>query len=262
MDASCLDTSARTVFPSGLSQPEKGFRFAVDSLLLACWAADVITKPGQRLLDLGCGCGVIGFGVAFRTAQGMHLTGVDSDPEMLAAARENVAHLGIPAQFLEADVREMRAHPGIDANSMDMVVCNPPWRNPGSGRMAAPERERARFMVEGSLEDFCAAASYALTTKGRFLIVHRADALGECMAACERAGLTPKRLRLIHSRLGEPGKLLLLEARKAAGPGMAIEPPLVLYDDASPEGGRAPLSTAALALCPFLACNAGNPANP
>lgn len=264
---------ARAAFPRGLSQPERGFRFAIDSLLLACWTAEVLSKPGRRVLDLGCGCGVVGLGIALgylagkdsQDETGISLTGLDSDPAMIASARANAQALGISAQFLEADVREVRAEAAISSNASDVVVCNPPWRAPGAGRAAAPEREPARCLLEGTLEDFAAAAAYALSTKGRFLLVHRADALGQCVTACVSSGLTPKRLRLIHSRRGEPGKLLLLEARKAAGPGMVIEPPLVLYDGLHPEPDRPPsrgrLRAEVLALCPFLACNAGDCGN-
>ena len=248
------------LFPRGLAQPAQGFRFAVDSLLLAAWAAQGL-RSGGRILDLGCGSGVIGLGLLLLDETAT-LLGLDSDPDMLACARENLRRLGLEerAEVVAADVRQ--AGTMLPAAGFGLVVCNPPWRTPASGQPAQPQRQAARFHEGGSsLADFLTLAAHALPVRGRCCLVHRADALAEVIAVCRAAGLEPKRLRCVHPRPDRPAKLLLLEARKHAGQELAIEPPLFLYDDAPATaplpGGRAPLSAAALALCPWLACNAG-----
>ena len=44
-----------------LSQPRRGYRFAVDSLLLAWFACG--DRQARSCLDLGAGCGVVGLGL-------------------------------------------------------------------------------------------------------------------------------------------------------------------------------------------------------
>ena len=44
-------------------QPEHGYRFSVDAVLAAHFAGPAAT---DRVLDLGCGCGVIGLILAHR----------------------------------------------------------------------------------------------------------------------------------------------------------------------------------------------------
>ncbi|MBX4927466.1 class I SAM-dependent methyltransferase [Rhizobium binae] len=62
----------------------------------------VITRtglhPGDRLLDLGCGPGQIG--IAFARIAGADVTGLDPEPEMLEAARENAAKAGVRIEFI------------------------------------------------------------------------------------------------------------------------------------------------------------------
>lgn len=253
-----MTTQGVQQFPRGLAQPARGFRFAVDSLLLAAWAGQAL-RPGMCVLDLGCGSGVIGLGLLLLTERAT-LLGVDVDADMLACARENARRLGLEerVEVVAADVRHARTM--LPAAGFGLVVCNPPWRAPGTGRPAHPGRVAARSFVDGAtLADFLALAAYALPARGRCCLVHRADALAEVITACRAAGLEPKRLRCVHARPDRPARLFLLEARKQAGQELAIEPPLVLYEDAPGvlPGGRAPFSAQALALCPWLACNPG-----
>ncbi len=58
--------------------------------------------PDARLLDLGCG---IGADLAAYARAGLRVTGVDLDPVRVAAARANLAALGLPGQVAVADAR-------------------------------------------------------------------------------------------------------------------------------------------------------------
>ncbi|HKK99805.1 MAG TPA: SAM-dependent methyltransferase, partial [Desulfotignum sp.] len=50
--------TADTLFdpPLTIFQPETGYRFSLDPLVLA---AHVLPAPGDRIMDMGCGCGII-----------------------------------------------------------------------------------------------------------------------------------------------------------------------------------------------------------
>jgi tRNA1Val (adenine37-N6)-methyltransferase len=137
---------ARRNFPRGLSQPESGFRFSMDALLLAAFAGREQVRG--RVLDLGTGCGVVGLGLALDHPDFFGV-GLDLSPEMLRHARVNVHRLGFDGRFamLRADVRGPF---GLEPESMDLVLCNPPYRDPGRGRTCPDEaRTMARFEEPG-----------------------------------------------------------------------------------------------------------------
>ncbi|MGE4297336.1 MAG: tRNA1(Val) (adenine(37)-N6)-methyltransferase [Desulfovibrionaceae bacterium] len=250
---------ARAFFPRGLAQPQGGFRFAVDALLLASFAA---CHPDDTVLDCGTGCGVVGLALLLGSRPPARVLGLDADPDMLAAARANAAMLGLADRFAVAgaDMRALRGQDAVAPESCDRVVANPPYRSPGRGRVSlAPATVPARFEIQGGMEDFVAAAVYAVRNRGAVHLVHLAERLPDVLAACRAVRLEPKRLRLVHGHAASPARLLLLEARKNGGPGLVVEAPLIMY---AGKGAAARLTPEALAFCPFLACNAGPSGSP
>ena len=238
--------AARSLFPRGLAQPEAGYRFSLDSLLLACFARP---GPGERGADLGCGCGVVALGLLLRQPD-LTLTGLELDPAALDAARENGDRLGFADRltWVRGDVTFWR--PEAD---LDFVVANPPYRRPGQGRTSRDAaRCDARFETRADFAAFAAAGALALRTRGRFASVHLAERLAEVMAGLARARLEPKRLRMVHGRTRARGSLVLVEAVKGGGSGLGVEPPLILHQG---QGQETRLTPQALEFCPFLACN-------
>ncbi len=73
-------------------------------------------RPGERVLDLGCGTG---HQAAELSAAGAHVVGLDSDPDMIAVARQE--HPGTP--YVLADAQRLVAE-GELAEPFDAVVSN------------------------------------------------------------------------------------------------------------------------------------------
>ena len=251
----------RRAFPRGLAQPEGGFRFGADALLLACLAAGL---SGKRVLDLGTGCGPAAFGLLLaRNDRETTVLGLDREPAMVAAASENAARLGLADRFAARllDVRGIRAAGEPSAESFDLVLANPPYRHPDSGRRPEhPGQDAARFETDGGLPAFAAAAAFALTNKGQFACVYLAERLSHAITHFSANNLEIKHIIPISPRCGAPARQVLLTARKNGRPGLRLDAPLALYEGTGPQTH---LTEAALRFCPFLACNAGTrPAEP
>jgi tRNA1Val (adenine37-N6)-methyltransferase len=242
---------ARSYFPRGLAQPEGGFRFSVDALVLACFAT---RKSRTRVVDLGAGCGVVGFGYALR-GDVVSLAGVECDAVMAACARRNAELLDMAYALHECDLREVRAQ--LPPESADLALLNPPYHKPGCGRLPADASLSAKFAEEGGLADFLGAAAYLVANRGRAAIVFGADRLDALLAECQEFGLAPKRLRMVHGHVDAPARLVLVEAVKNGRPGLAVEPPLILHTTDGNDGNTP--TPEALAFCPFLSCNPGTP---
>jgi SAM-dependent methyltransferase len=64
------------------------------------WASPL---PGERVLDIGCGCGATTLMLAGAVAPSGSVMGVDISRPMLAAARSSAETAGLPVEYAEAD---------------------------------------------------------------------------------------------------------------------------------------------------------------
>lgn len=237
---------ARELFPRGLRQPESGFRFSQDALLLAAFAGQ---RPVRgRVIDLGAGCGVVGLALALDHPD-FFCVGLDVQPAMLSHAQANAQRLGYAQRF--SFVCSSVAQPsGLRPESFDLAVCNPPYRTPGSGRRC-PEhgKTQARFEEAALLGDFVRTTAFVLRNQGWCAFIFLAERCDALLCAMRASRLQPKELLCIHPRHNEPARLVLVRGRKNGGPGLCLGPPLVLH---SGQGDQTRLSDQARAFCPRL----------
>jgi tRNA1Val (adenine37-N6)-methyltransferase len=207
-------------------QPARGYRFAIDSILLARFA-----RPRHRaqVLELGAGCGVISMMIA-ALHQPTQVVAVELQPQLAAVIAHNAALNRILAvTAVCADVR--RAIPGLSPAAFDYVIANPPYRAARRGHESPnPERRAARSDHGGTLTAFIAAAARYAKHGGKVAIVFTASRTAELIAEMKQNLLEPKRIRFVHSHPGESATMVLLEARKAGGIEAIIESPLFIYD--------------------------------
>ncbi|WP_054701293.1 methyltransferase [Desulfosarcina cetonica] len=82
-----LEAATRDQFFHGrvvLHQPREGYRFSIDAVILSHLAAPA---DGDRVLDLGTGCGVIPILMAFRQAT-INVVAVELQPALLPSPAE------------------------------------------------------------------------------------------------------------------------------------------------------------------------------
>lgn len=74
-------------------------------------------KAGERIVDVGCGCGATTIALAQRTGPAGHVLGIDISAPMLARARE-VTPAGLPVDFVLADATVYPFEPA----SFDLLI--------------------------------------------------------------------------------------------------------------------------------------------
>lgn len=78
-------------------------------------------RPGQAVLDLGCGAGFDTLLAAKRVGEAGKVVGIDMTPEMLAKARQNAAVLGVTnVGFILGEIESLPLPEG----SVDLVISN------------------------------------------------------------------------------------------------------------------------------------------
>jgi tRNA1(Val) A37 N6-methylase TrmN6 len=208
-------------------QPARGYRFSIDAVLLADFAAAV---RGRTVLDLGTGSGIVLLLLA-RLRPGLHRgVGVEIQRELWEFARRNIEENGFAGVLsaVHGDFRE--ALPGLSPGDFDLVVSNPPFRRLGEGRRNPdPRKEIARHEVACTLSDVFRAAVRYLSPRGRFAMIGLPQRLPEILACAADAGIFPERLRFVHPYADRPANLLLFSGSRRKPPELSVLPALAVY---------------------------------
>ncbi len=209
-----------------VKQDRSGYRFSIDSILLACHARP---RPGDKILDLGTGCGIIPLILAYREPN-LKIFGIEVQKELADIAVSNVKEnrMGGIITILCKDMKELKND--MISVPVDLVVSNPPYRKAESGRIN-PDLQRAvaRHEIKATLDDVITTVRRVLRTAGRFVTIYSAERIIDLMTSMRSAHIEPKFLRTIHSGWNTEAKLIILEGIKGARPGLKIGPPLVIY---------------------------------
>jgi len=213
-----------------VKQDPSGYRFSIDSVLLANHARP---HPGDKVLDLGTGCGIIPLILAYREPN-LKIYGVEVQKELADIAGSNVEenHMDDIITILCKDMKELKND--MISGPVDLIVSNPPYRKAESGRIN-PDMQRAvaRHEIKVSLDDITKTARRVLRTAGRFVTIYSAERVTDLLTHLRSAGIEPKFLRSIHSGVKTDAKLVLVAGIKGGHPGVKIGPPLIIYDENS-----------------------------
>jgi tRNA1Val (adenine37-N6)-methyltransferase len=211
-----------------LNQPGSGYRFSIDAVILSHLICPV---PGETILDLGSGCGVIPIMLAYRHPE-IRVTGVEIQPALSRLARQNVAdnRLADRIRIIGGDMGQLSL--ADIGGPVDRVVTNPPYRRLDSGRLNAnKQRAVARHELKIDLEALLLTTRRVLRNSGRFSIIYPSVRIVDLLAAMRSTGIEPKSLTMIHSKPALPARLVAIEGIKGGRPGLEVGPPLTLYHE-------------------------------
>lgn len=182
------------------------------------WAFDLArftpARPGDRVLDLGTGGGALLVALSqLYPALGPRL-GLELDPAACDQARRNALLSESAFAVVRGDVRDRPIAP----RAFDLVVANPPFYPPGWGRESADARvHAATHALNGTVEDFAAAAAHALAPHGRSIFVFDSGQLAALLLGLGAAGLTARAARFLTDDRSLPTRVLVVAGRDGGG---------------------------------------------
>ena len=206
-------------------QPRHGYRFSVDPLLLADFAG---VRRGERVVDLGTGCGVVALLLARREASAA-ITGIEFQDGMARIAQRNVLANALSGSIdiVADDVVSLKGRFAV--STFDLVVSNPPYRRIGTGKVSPRAgRDEARHETTATLADFLSAAKYLVKESGRICFIYHTCRLAELMAQAAEQKLVPLRLRMVHGNWAAPARMFMVELMKGRAGELCVEPPLMV----------------------------------
>ncbi len=213
-----------------LLQPARGYRVAIDAVLLA---AAVPVQPGDRVLDAGTGVGSAALCLLARQPQAW-VTGFEIQVEFADLARRNAVLNGAEGRFdvVDGDIEAPPA--GLVPASFDHAMANPPFRADGGGT-SPPDAGKAVATVEGAggLATWMTFVLDMTRPGGTVTLIHQAARLGDILAGfAGRAGgivVCP-----LWPAADQPAGRIVVTARKGDKSPLTLHPGLILH---GPDGG-------------------------
>lgn len=213
-----------------LRQPKRGYRVAIDPVLLA---AAVPGRGGERVLDVGAGVGAAALCLAARVA-GVTVDGLEVQPHLASLARENAGINGFEDRLrvVEGDLTDPPADFGVGlAATYDHVMTNPPYLPARHGH-PPPDASKHIASRETTADlaawmDFCLAR---VREGGTATVIHRADRLDELLGHL-RGRLGAVVVFPLWPGAGrDTAKRVIVAGTKGSVEAMSVSPGLVLHD--------------------------------
>lgn len=210
-----------------LEQPRKGYRFGTDAMVLA---AAVQAKPGEKVLELGCGVGAVLLAAHARMPD-VFLTGIERVPDYVELAKRNIIHNKVSRRIniFKGDLQNaMTIH---SMGRFDHVIANPPYYEVGRHSGSITEIRRvARQQEPEALAEWIQAANRVLKPKGTVTFIHAAEKLDDLLYGMKRfcGGI---RIFPLWPQMGKPSKRIVVQGIKGSKAPLTLYSGLVMHQE-------------------------------
>ncbi len=205
-----------------LYQEEDGFLFNSDSHFLY----DFITQfnPRGKLLDIGCGCGILGLLIA--RDFNINLFNIDSQTHNCFLSQKNatINKLQLTTyhdDFLKHDFQE----------KFDFIISNPPYYHDGVSKSDNSVMHISRYNEHLPLKSMIQKVNQIITPRGHFIFCYDAKQIQAIMIALDYFKFNVEDIRFVHGTKEKPAQLIMIHARKGSKALTSIHPPLIHFED-------------------------------
>lgn len=182
-------------------------KVGTDGCLLGTW---VDVSHSKRVLDIGCGSGLIGIMVAQRSDAKITCVEIDTNAAVQASENAEASPWNKRIEIINCDINNYHPNEGFDT-----IVSNPPFF---SDSLKCPGKERTLARHDDTLtcSNLMECVSRLLTEDGQFSIVVPSDCMQKWCDEALYKGLSATRITLVRTLPHKPAKRALIEFSKKA----------------------------------------------
>lgn len=208
-------------------QPENGYRFTQDSVLLSDFVECNFNLP---CIDLGTGSGIIPLLLSKR-CKGKKIFGIELNAGLCEIAKENVKLNGKEKeiQIIHGNIKNIKDI--FQPDSFDVVVTNPPYYSKDEGFISQNrEKKMAKAEISMDLPLIFKISFYLLREKGNLYFIYPAKKLQSVFLMGRRFKFSPKKIRFVHYNIEREAELFLIKFGKLANEGLIVGPPVLIEE--------------------------------
>ena len=204
-----------------LYQPESGYCYNSDSLFLYDFISSF--HPKGDLLDVGAGCGIIGFLLA--RDFDVKLDTIEKQELFVKYIRKNAVQNKIACRVHEGDFLEFETE-----KKYDFIVSNPPFYPSGAQKSEDSSLFIARYDLNLPMEKFFKKVSQLLKPKSHFVFCYDATQFGLVCAELAKVKMRVVDVRFVHPKKDRHASLVMVHARNGSKSLMKVWPPFIGFD--------------------------------
>ncbi len=210
-----------------ISQPEKGYRFSIDPFILA---AHVLTAGNDKIIDIGCGCGIISLILALK-APDLTITGIEIQEELYICAKKNIRanKLENTINIIYQDIQKTKIYDL--GGKADIIVSNPPYKKRNSGRLN-PDSQKAiaRHEITLDIDILFKCSRKLLKKRGKLYIIFPAQRLSDLILTMEQNKFSLEFIRFVHIKKQSKAKRIIICAVKNSNHPYSVLSPFYIYE--------------------------------
>lgn len=189
-----------------IEQEHTAMKVGTDGVLLGAWTS--VPEPGSRVLDVGCGTGLIALMIAQRT-RNVKVDALEIDPASASQAKENF--LNSPWKDRISCMHTSFQDYASRCNKLyDLIICNPPFFS-SSSKTASKEKNLARHDNSLSLKDLIKGSVALIKKEGLISLILPLHKEAQALDLFEEYHLHCQRLTRVKPAPGKPAHRILLE---------------------------------------------------
>ncbi len=207
-----------------LYQPCSGYAYNSDSIFLYDFISQF--KPKGRLLDVGCGVGVIS--LLLTRDFPIKTDIIDKQELMLNYAKHNFSLNNLEVTAYLGDFQEFQEN-----IKYDFIVSNPPFYDSNVIQSQNEHLNIARYAHHLPIEEFIQKAKKLLKPRGYLIFCYDAKQIDKLLYSLREERINPETIRFVHSKIDRESKLVMIAARLNSKSLTKILPPLIVFNEKS-----------------------------
>ena len=204
-----------------LYQEESGFLFNSDSHFLYNFITHF--NPKGELLDIGCGCGILGLLTARDFP--VNLTSIDKQSHNVFLTKKNAEINSLEAEVIEDDFLTHEFD-----KRFDFIISNPPYYHDGVSESKNEALHVSRYAAHMPIDTFIMKVKKLLKNRGHFIFCYDAKSIQELLSCLKDAKIQVEDMQFVHGTYEKFSSLVLIHARVGSRSKTKVHPPLINID--------------------------------